>query len=77
LEHECRHDHTAIESFHGLLTVDELAAYLKVPVATIYAWRHRSVGPEGIRVGRYIRFRAEDVETWLSDQQTESSHEMR
>ena len=70
-------DTMAMESFHGLLTVDELAAYLKVPVGTIYAWRHRSVGPEGIRVGRYIRFRAEDVETWLSDQQTESSHEMR
>jgi excisionase family DNA binding protein len=66
-----------MESFDGLLTVDELAAYLKVPAATIYAWRHRGVGPQGIPVGRYVRFRAEDVETWLSDQQAESSREMR
>ena len=52
----------------GLLTVAELADYLKVPPATIYAWRYRGDGPFGIRVGRHVRFRRSDVRAWLDDQ---------
>lgn len=51
----------------ALLTVDELADYLQVPAKTIYAWRHKNCGPPGIRVGRYLRFRASDVESWLAE----------
>ena len=32
-----------------LLTVEELADYLGVPVATVYAWRYRRQGPPGFR----------------------------
>jgi excisionase family DNA binding protein len=55
-----------MESFDQLLTVD-LADYLGVPVATIYAWRYRRQGPPGFRVGRHLRFRWSDVERWISD----------
>lgn len=51
----------------ALLTVDELADYLQVPAKTIYAWRHKNSGPPGFRVGRYLRFRASDVEAWLAE----------
>ena len=51
-----------------LMTVEELAEYLAVPVQTVYRWRHRGYGPRGIKVGRYIRFRRADVETWLNSQ---------
>ncbi|MGH8935048.1 MAG: helix-turn-helix domain-containing protein [Acidimicrobiia bacterium] len=51
-----------------LLTVEELADYLHVPVATIYAWRYRRQGPPGFRVGRHLRFRQSDVESWIRDQ---------
>lgn len=51
-----------------LLTVQEVADYLGVPRATIYAWRRQGEGPLGHRVGRHIRFRPEDVEAWLADQ---------
>ena len=44
----------------------ELADYLEVPVKTIYSWRHRNKGPRGFRVGKHLRFRWHDVETWLS-----------
>ena len=54
------------EASATLLTVDELADYLQVPAKTIYAWRHKNSGPPGIRVGRYVRFRASDVESWLA-----------
>ena len=51
-----------------LLTVDELAIYLGVPVATLYQWRYRREGPPGFRVGRYIRYRPTDVQQWIERQ---------
>lgn len=57
-----------MERLDRLLTVQELANYLGVPVATIYAWRYRHEGPPGFRVGRHVRFRQGDIEEWLNDQ---------
>jgi excisionase family DNA binding protein len=54
-----------------LLTVEEVAEWLGVPVGTIYAWRYRSTGPASYKVGRHVRFRRVDVEHWLEDQRTE------
>jgi excisionase family DNA binding protein len=51
-----------------LLRPDELASLLGIPLATIYRWRSRGDGPCGIRVGRHVRYRLEDVECWLDDQ---------
>jgi excisionase family DNA binding protein len=51
-----------------LLTIDELAAYLDVPVTTLYLWRSRGQGPPGLKVGRRIRYRAADVTRWLEEQ---------
>jgi excisionase family DNA binding protein len=48
-----------------LLSPDDLASLLKVPVKTVYNWRTEGKGPKGIRVGKYVRFRREDVEAWL------------
>lgn len=57
-----------MESLEPLLTVQELADYLGVPVATIYAWRYRHEGPPGFRVGRHVRFRWRDVQQWIAQQ---------
>lgn len=48
-----------------LWTVNDLADFLGVPVKTLYQWRHRGYGPKGVRVGRYVRYRPEDVFSWL------------
>ncbi len=48
-----------------LLTVQQLADLLQVPPKTIYAWRYKGVGPRAVPVGRYLRFRVEDVTAWL------------
>lgn len=48
-----------------LLTTNELADWLKVPVGTLQQWRHRDFGPQGFRVGRHVRYREEDVDAWL------------
>jgi excisionase family DNA binding protein len=50
-----------------LLTIRELAAYLSVPVQTLYVWRTNGDGPRGIKVGRHLRYRPEDVEAWLDE----------
>jgi excisionase family DNA binding protein len=51
-----------------LLSPEDLASYLAVPLATVYRWRTRREGPRGIRVGRHVRYRVDDVERWLDDQ---------
>jgi excisionase family DNA binding protein len=50
-----------------LLTVTEIAAALKVPIAWVYE-RTRRRGPEQmphLKVGKYLRFRLSDVVRWL------------
>ncbi|MEW6474218.1 MAG: helix-turn-helix domain-containing protein [Actinomycetota bacterium] len=47
------------------MTIEEVGDYLRVPVATLYDWRHRGIGPSGMRVGRHVRYRLRDVDSWL------------
>ena len=49
-----------------LMTSQEVADFLQVPVATVHLWRAQKTGPRGYRVGRHVRYRREDVETWLA-----------
>ncbi|ADP79352.1 helix-turn-helix transcriptional regulator [Pseudofrankia inefficax] len=49
-----------------LWTVGDLAEYLGVPVNTIYKWRTTGEGPTGLRIGRHVRYRREDVTAWLA-----------
>jgi excisionase family DNA binding protein len=53
-----------------LMTNPELAAYLQVPLSTVYEWRYRRTGPPGVRIGKHVRYREADVERWLADRQT-------
>ncbi|TDD06656.1 DNA-binding protein [Saccharopolyspora terrae] len=45
---------------------EDVAKYLNVPVATVYQWRHKGYGPSARRVGRHLRYRPDDVETWFA-----------
>jgi excisionase family DNA binding protein len=42
-----------------------VADYLGIPVQTIYQWRTKGAGPRGIRVGRHLRYRQEDIDAWV------------
>lgn len=56
---------------HGLdplLDVRDLAAYLGVPVSTIYDWRTRGVGPRAHRFGKHLKFAVSDVRAWVAAQ---------
>jgi excisionase family DNA binding protein len=50
-----------------LLSPQELADYLAIPVATVYQWRHRGDGPRGFRVGKHVRYRWSEILTWLHE----------
>lgn len=65
------------EARDALLSVAELGAYLGVPVATIYRWRHHHRGPVGYRIGRHVRYRTRDVEQWLETQRDPESDDWR
>jgi excisionase family DNA binding protein len=48
-----------------LLSIEEVAEYLDVPVATVRTWRANKSGPRGIRVGKRLRYRPSEIELWL------------
>lgn len=54
-----------------LMSTQELADYLRVPVGTLYSWRHEGRGPVAVKVGRHLRFRIEDVEAWIAEHRDE------
>jgi excisionase family DNA binding protein len=45
--------------------IDDVATYLGVPKRTLYEWRTKGYGPTGRRVGKYVRYKPEDVESWF------------
>jgi excisionase family DNA binding protein len=51
-----------------LLSPQEVADHLGVPLATVYGWRSNRKGPRGARIGRHIRYRESDVESWIDGQ---------
>jgi excisionase family DNA binding protein len=47
-----------------VMTIDELAAYLKVAKSTLYKLAQTGKVP-GQKVGKHWRFRKESIDTWL------------
>lgn len=52
-----------------LLTAEEVAARLQVPTGWVYAAARRGELPS-VRLGRYVRFRAEALERWLAERES-------
>jgi excisionase family DNA binding protein len=69
--HQTNDDRVA-DTTRRLLSPHEVAAFLGVPLQTIYGWRYRGEGPPGYRVGRHVRYRVDDVERWLEDRRDAS-----
>ena len=51
-----------------LWTVEDVSAYLGVPVQTLYTWRKRRIGPPAGRVGRHLRYDPDAVRAWFDRQ---------
>ena len=51
-----------------LIDLETLATYLGVPVATVYDWRSRRLGPPAYRIGKRLMFAVPDVQAWIEQQ---------
>ena len=49
-----------------LMTVEEVAKYLRAQQSTIYTWAKEGKLP-GIKIGRFWRFQKEDINEWLEE----------
>jgi predicted DNA-binding transcriptional regulator AlpA len=50
------------------LTPQELSDQWSIPVRTLYSWRTRRLGPKAVRFGKHLRYRLQDVEAWVAEQ---------
>lgn len=63
-----RHPNDPPPANDELLTISEVAAIVRAPIATMRYWRHLGTGPRSFRVGRGVRYWRHDVTDWLHQQ---------
>ncbi len=51
-----------------MLSPEQVSDMLEVKVSTIYQWTHQRFIPH-IKVGRFVRFREDEIERWLAENQ--------
>jgi excisionase family DNA binding protein len=56
-----------------VVTMSQLASQLGVSVQTLYDLRSQGRGPRGFRVGRELRFRVSEVDSWLAQMEAEDA----
>ena len=61
---------TSLDISSRLLSTEDVARILVIPVATLYCWRYKGTGPKAYRVGKHLRYRLEEVIAWLEDKGT-------
>jgi predicted DNA-binding transcriptional regulator AlpA len=52
-----------------LLTLEEVAAIMKLPPATLRKWRAEGRPPQAFRLGKWLRYRRSVVEAFLAAQE--------
>lgn len=58
-----------------LMTLPEVAEFLRIPESTLRYWRHVKAGPRSAKLGARIAYRRADVEQWLAEQFEKSDHD--
>jgi len=54
-----------VNTLQQLMTPDEVAELLQVPLATLYGWRYKGTGPPSVRIGRHLRYDQAEVGRWI------------
>ncbi len=65
-DHQTRTDTSSGHGLDPVVTMSQLASQLGVGVQTLYDLRSQGRGPRGFRVGRELRFRVSEIDTWLA-----------
>lgn len=62
--------HAAMPTLPQLLSLDDLVELTKIPKSTIYNLLSRGDGPVSLTIGRSLRFRPADIDTWFERLET-------
>ena len=62
------HINSVSERIEALMTIEEVAEILRMPVASLRYWRVLGTGPRGFLVGRRLRYLRSDVHDWIEEQ---------
>ncbi len=57
---------------HEIMTIEEVAAYIRVSERTVYDWAQKGELPGG-KLGTTWRFKRDDIEKWVNDRLSQSS----
>jgi len=49
-----------------LLNTPDAATYLKISRITLEKWRSQGVGPIYVKIGRHVKYRREDLDTYIT-----------
>jgi hypothetical protein len=55
-----------VSSIDRLWSVEDVSAYLGVPVKTLYQWKWRGEGPPVRKIGRHLRYEPAVVQSWAT-----------
>ena len=58
--------HSTRDALEPVFTIAELATELSVSTQALYDLRSKGRGPNGFRVGRQLRFRQSEIQSWLA-----------
>lgn len=56
-----------------LWTSRETAAFLAIPLATLYQFNHSGLGPQFFRIGKHCRYDPRDVLVWLEQRRSKGT----
>lgn len=57
---------------HEIMTIEEVAAYIRVSERTVYDWAQKGELPGG-KLGTTWRFKRDEIEKWVNDRLSQSS----
>lgn len=59
--------------FDDRLTIEEVSATYRIPIATLRYWRARGEGPRSFRLGRRVFYLKRDCDAWVEAAYTNGS----
>lgn len=51
-----------------LMTIKEVAEFIRMPESTLRFWRHRGTGPRSFKIGARVAYKRSDVDAWVEEQ---------
>ena len=57
-----------VETKPDLMTLDEVAAELRINKKTLLNWRSQGIGPKGFRLGRAVVVPRDELQRWIAEQ---------